>query len=642
MVVRVSTTLTSTAVPTSARPAPRRRTRVLALPEARWALAATVAFLLGLAFDLGGAPAWLYGPLYAVAYATGGWEPALEGLRALREKTLDVDLLMIVAALGAASIGQVRDGALLIVIFATSGALEALATARTADSVRGLLDLAPTTATRLTDDGREETVATADLAVGDLVLVRPGERIGADGQVLDGMSEADQATITGEPLPVAKGPGDEVFAGTLNGTGALRVRVERDPADSVIARIVTLVEEASRTKAPTQLFIEKIEQRYAVGMVAATVAVFAVPLAFGADLTAALLRAMTFMIVASPCAVVLATMPPLLSAIANAGRHGVLVKSAVAMERLGEIDATALDKTGTLTEGAPEVTAVTPRPGSGLDENALLALAAAAEHPSEHPLARAVVTAARARGLRIAPAEDFTAAPGRGVTAVVEGRTITVGRADDADSDATVVLVTRDDAPVGTLTLTDRLRPDAAATTAALTALTGTAPVLLTGDNPRAAARVADATGLTDVRAELLPEDKVAAVRDLHAAGRKVLFVGDGVNDAPALAAAHSGIAMGRAGSDLALETADAVVVRDELVTVPAVVRLSRAARRLVVQNLVIAGTFITGLVLWDLIGHLPLPLGVAGHEGSTVLVGLNGLRLLRESAWRSGTAQDT
>ncbi|QMV10665.1 cadmium-translocating P-type ATPase [Streptomyces lincolnensis] len=638
----MSTTLTSTAVPTSARPAPRRRTRVLALPEARWALAATVAFLLGLAFDLGGTPAWLYGPLYAVAYATGGWEPALEGLRALREKTLDVDLLMIVAALGAASIGQVRDGALLIVIFATSGALEALATARTADSVRGLLDLAPTTATRLTDDGREETVATADLAVGDLVLVRPGERIGADGQVLDGMSEADQATITGEPLPVAKGPGDEVFAGTLNGTGALRVRVERDPADSVIARIVTLVEEASRTKAPTQLFIEKIEQRYAVGMVAATVAVFAIPLAFGADLTAALLRAMTFMIVASPCAVVLATMPPLLSAIANAGRHGVLVKSAVAMERLGEIDATALDKTGTLTEGAPEVTAVTPRPGSGLDENALLALAAAAEHPSEHPLARAVVTAARARGLRIAPAEDFTAAPGRGVTAVVEGRTITVGRADDADSDATVVLVTRDNAPVGTLTLTDRLRPDAAATTAALTALTGTAPVLLTGDNPRAAARVADATGLTDVRAELLPEDKVAAVRDLHAAGRKVLFVGDGVNDAPALAAAHSGIAMGRAGSDLALETADAVVVRDELVTVPAVVRLSRAARRLVVQNLVIAGTFITGLVLWDLIGHLPLPLGVAGHEGSTVLVGLNGLRLLRESAWRSGTAQDT
>ncbi|MBG0851276.1 cadmium-translocating P-type ATPase [Streptomyces spinoverrucosus] len=646
MVARVSATLAPRTAPPAPTPtAPGRRTRVLALPEARWALAALVAFLLGLALDLGGAPAWAFGPLYAVAYVTGGWEPALEGLRALREKTLDVDLLMIVAALGAAAIGQVLDGALLIVIFATSGALEALATARTADSVRGLLDLAPATATRLTADGREETVPTSALTVGDVLLIRPGERIGADGQVLDGTSEADQATITGEPLPVLKRPGDEVFAGTLNGTGALRVRVERDPADSVIARIVTLVEEASRTKAPTQLFIEKVEQRYAVGVVAATLAVFAVPLAFGADLTDALLRAMTFMIVASPCAVVLATMPPLLSAIANAGRHGVLVKSAVAMERLGEIDTAALDKTGTLTEGAPEVTDVRPLPGSGLDEDGLLALAAAAEHPSEHPLARAIVSAARDRGLPIATAADFTALPGQGVTAVVDGHEVRVGRAE-ADAGradgATVVQVVRGGVPVGTLALTDRLRADAPATTAALTALTGTPPVLLTGDNAHTAARVADATGLGDVRADLLPEDKVKAVRELQDGGRRVLFVGDGVNDAPALAAAHSGVAMGRAGADLALETADAVVVRDELATVPAVVRLSRSARRLVVQNLVIAGTFITVLVVWDLAGHLPLPLGVAGHEGSTVLVGLNGLRLLRESAWRSGPVQDS
>jgi heavy metal translocating P-type ATPase len=655
-VVRVSTTLTPVRVP-AARPAPRRRTRVLALPEARWALASTVAFLAALALDLGGLPWWAYGPPYAVAYVTGGWEPALEGLRALRGRSLDVDLLMIVAALGAAAIGQVRDGALLIVIFATSGALEALATARTADSVRGLLDLAPSMATRVTEHG-EEPVPTSELTMGDVLLIRPGERIGADGRVLEGASEADQATITGEPLPVTKGPGDEVFAGTLNGTGVLRVCVERDPADSVIARIVTLVEEASRTKAPTQLFIEKVEQRYALGIVMATLAVFGVPLLFGAGLTDALLRAMTFMIVASPCAVVLATMPPLLSAIANAGRHGVLVKSAVAMERLGEVDAVALDKTGTLTEGTPEVSAVRPMPGSGLTPDALLALAAAAEHPSEHPLGRAVVRAARERGLRVADARDFAAVPGRGVTAVVGGRVIGVGRAGDPvtgsvalgpDADAagvpgtedgdTVVLVTGDGVPLGTLALTDRLRPHAPVTAAALTALTGTAPVLLTGDNARAAARVAEATGLVDVGADLLPEGKVDAVRQLQDAGRKVLFVGDGVNDAPALAAAHSGIAMGRAGSDLALETADAVVVRDELTTVPSVVRLSRAARRLVVQNLVIAGTFITGLVLWDLLGHLPLPLGVAGHEGSTVLVGLNGLRLLRESAWRSGQA---
>lgn len=668
MVCHVSATLTPTPVRRpSATTAPRRRTRVLALPEARWALTSTLAFLLAFPLDLAGASAWLYGPLYVIAYAAGGWEPALEGLRALREKSLDVDLLMIVAALGAAAIGQVLDGALLIVIFATSGALEALATARTADSVRGLLDLAPTTATRLSPDGTaEETVPTDRLAVGDLVLVRPGERIGADGRVVAGESEADQATITGEPLPVPKAPGDEVFAGTLNGTGALRVRVARDPADSVIARIVSLVEEASRTKAPTQLFIEKIEQRYAVGVVVATLAVFGIPLAFGEDLTAALLRAMTFMIVASPCAVVLATMPPLLSAIANAGRHGVLVKSAVAMERLGEIDAAALDKTGTLTEGTPEVVAVRPLPGSGLDEDELLALAAAAEYPSEHPLARAVVAAAGARGLPVAAAEDFVALPGRGVRATVEGCAVAVGRAgehagigdgtaadgaavegtapdgavtdraaaDRAVAEGTTVVVERDGVAVGTLTLADRLRPDASDAVGALAALTGGSPVLLTGDNARAAARVAADTGIDDVRAALLPEGKVEAVRELQNGGAKVLFVGDGVNDAPALAAAHAGVAMGRAGSDLALETADAVVVRDELRAIPAVVRLSRAARRLVVQNLVIAGVCIAVLVVWDLVGHLPLPLGVAGHEGSTVLVGLNGLRLLREGAW--------
>jgi cation-transporting P-type ATPase J len=638
---------------------PRRRTRVLALAEARWASAALVLFLIALPLQLTGPPAWAWGPLYAAAYVTGGWEPAWAGLTALREKTLDVDLLMIVAAIGAASIGQVMDGALLIVIFATSGALEALATARTQDAVRGLLDLAPTTATRLSDDGSEETIPTAELAVGDTILVRPGERIGADGRVLEGASEVDQATITGEPLPVAKESGDEVFAGTLNGTGALGVKVERDASESVIARIVAMVEEASETKAPTQLFIEKVEQRYSLGMVVATLAVFLVPLGFGVDLTSSLLRAMTFMIVASPCAVVLATMPPLLSAIANAGRHGVLVKSAVVMERLGQVDAVALDKTGTLTEGTPRVTDIRPLAGSGLDEEAMLVLAAAAEHPSEHPLARAVVEAARTRCLTIPAARDFPSAPGIGVTATVQSHTIAVGAparllgdADDAESaraavvaaeledgGRTAVLVQRDGRPVGILGIADRLRPDAAATITSLATLTGSAPMMLTGDNPRAAARLADEVGITDVRAGLLPQEKVAAVREQEKAGRKVLVIGDGVNDAPALAAAHTGIAMGRAGSDLALETADAVIVRDELATVPTVISLSRAARRLVVQNLVIAAVFISGLVFWDLAGHLPLPLGVLGHEGSTVIVGLNGLRLLRDTAWNRAAA---
>ncbi|MGW6740131.1 heavy metal translocating P-type ATPase [Streptomyces sp. NPDC055025] len=666
------------AAPAAPRTAPKRRTRVFALAEARWAATALALFLIALPLQLTGAPAWAWGPLYAAAYVTGGWEPARAGLTALREKTLDVDLLMIVAAIGAAAIGQVMDGALLIVIFATSGALEALATARTQDAVRGLLDLAPATATRLGDDGSERTVATEDLVVGDTILVRPGERVGADGRVLDGISEVDQATITGEPLPVAKETGDEVFAGTLNGIGALRVKVERDASDSVIARIVAMVEEASGTKAPTQLFIEKVEQRYSLGMVFTTLAVFLIPLAFGADLTGSLLRAMTFMIVASPCAVVLATMPPLLSAIANAGRHGVLVKSAVVMERLGQVDAVALDKTGTLTEGTPRVTDVRLLDGSGPDgpgphgfgphgsrpaENALLALAAAVEHPSEHPLARAVVDAARTRGLAIADVRDFTSTPGVGVTATVDGHTVAVGAparllddnddtlsaraaevaADLEDGGRTAVVVLRDGVPVGVLGIADRLRPDAATTVAFLAELTSCTPMLITGDNPRAAARLAAEAGITgdDVHAGLLPGDKVEAVRRLEARGRKVLVIGDGVNDAPALAAAHTGIAMGRAGSDLALETADAVVVRDELATVPKVIALSRAARRLVVQNLVIAGVFISGLVIWDLVGHLPLPLGVLGHEGSTVIVGLNGLRLLRDAAWNRA-AQDT
>ncbi|MCF1592053.1 heavy metal translocating P-type ATPase [Streptomyces muensis] len=647
-----------TAAAARAAAAPRRRTRLLALPEVRWAVAATALFLLALPLQLAGAPAWTWGPLYALAYATGGWEPGWEGLKALKDRTLDVDLLMVVAALGAASIGQVMDGALLIVIFATSGALEALATARTADSVRGLLDLAPATATRIASDGTEQTVPVEELTIGDTVLVRPGERVGADGRVLDGASEVDQASITGEPLPAAKEPGDEVFAGTLNGTGALRVRVERDASDSVIARIVRMVEEASETKAPTQLFIEKVEQRYSLGMVAATLAVFGVPLAFGEEFSEALLRAMTFMIVASPCAVVLATMPPLLSAIANAGRHGVLVKSAVVMERLVQVDAVALDKTGTLTEGTPRVVAVRPLPGSGVGEDELLTLAAAAEHASEHPLARAVVDAARERRLDLPTAQDFGSAPGVGVKAVVDGRTVAVGAParllDDPDGEVvalaeeleesgrTAVVVVVDGTPAGLLGIADRLRPDAAATVAALTTLTGTAPTLLTGDNPRAAAHLAAEAGIEDVRAGLLPQDKMAAVKELEAAGRKTMVVGDGVNDAPALAAAHIGVAMGRAGSDLALETADAVIVRDELAAVPTTVALSRRARKLVVQNLVIAGAFITGLVIWDLAGTLPLPLGVAGHEGSTVLVGLNGLRLLRDAAWERAAADGT
>jgi cation-transporting P-type ATPase J len=639
-------------------PAPARRAaRVasfLVLPEVRWAALSLVAFLLALLAGALRAPEPVQWLLFAACYVAGGWEPSVAGLQALREKTLDVDLLMVVAALGAAAIGQAVDGGLLIVIFATSGALEAVATKRTQDSVRSLLTLTPETATRLHPDGREEIVESAGLVPGDLVLVRPGERIGADGQVVDGASDVAQASITGEPLPVPRTAGDQVFAGTVNGTGALRVRVTRAAADSVVARIVAMVERAGATKATRQLFIEKVEQRYSVGVVVATLALFGIPLVLGEDLTTALLRAMTFMIVASPCAIVLATMPPLLSAIANAGRHGVLVKSAVVMERLADSSAVALDKTGTLTTGQPTVVAVRPLPAGPWTEDDLVALAAAAEASSEHPLGRAVVAAAHERGIELLPAGDFRAEVGRGVTATVAGRTVGVtAPADHLEPAAlgamvegeqaqghTAVVVTLDGQPAGVLALTDRIRPEAAAAVAALRAATDAEPLLLTGDNPRAAAGLAASAGIGQVRAGLLPEDKVTAVRELQAAGRRVLLVGDGVNDSPALATADVGVAMGGVGSDLALSSADAVVVRDDLATLPAVVELSRRARRVIVQNLAFAAAVICALVLVDLFGHLPLPLGVAGHEGSTVVVGLNGLRLLSGRAWQAPARQ--
>ena len=622
----------------------------LALPQVRWAVSATGLFVLGGLAQLAGMPGWVWWSLYLACYAAGGWEPALAGIQALREKTLDVDILMIVAALVAATIGQVFDGALLIVIFATSGALEAFATRRTQDSVQALLTLAPERATRLTPAGIEEEVDTGDLAVGDLVLVRPGERIGADGEVLDGLSEVDQASITGEPMPVTKQVGDEVFAGTLNGAGALSMVVNRAARDTVVARIVALVQEASATKAKTQLFIEKVEQRYSMGVVTATLLLFAVPLLFGAGFEPTLLRAMTFMIVASPCAVVLATMPPLLATIANAGRHGVLVKSAVALEELSKVTLVAFDKTGTLTLGTPRVAAL--EPVATLEPDEILRFAAAAERPSEHPVGRAIVAAAHGRAIEVPHATAFTSTPGRGVSASVDGHAVVVGapalmpKATQGpaastvermeDSGHTVVVVVVDGAVAGVIALTDRVRDHSPATVAKLTALTGTHPVLLTGDNRHAAARLGTEVGISRIEAELLPADKARHVRALRDEGHHVLLVGDGVNDAPAMASAHVGVAMGRKGSDLAMETSDIILVRDDLDALPKLIDLSRRAHRVVKANLIVAATVITTLIVWDILGTLPLPLGVAGHEGSTIIVALNGLRLLRNPVWRN------
>ncbi len=646
---------------------PGERARaVLGVPKVRWAALSTVLFAAGAILQSPGAPATPYWLLYLACYATGGWEAGLAAVRTAREKSLNVDQLMIVAALVTAAIGQLFDGALLIVIFATSGALAAVATKRTADSVRALFDLAPEQVTRLDAAGREERTDAAAVAVGDLLLVRPGELIGADAVVIHGASEVDQASITGEPMPVPKRAGAEVFAGTINGTGALVVRVDRPAEESVMARIVAQVAQASATKARAQLVFERIEQRYSVGVVAATTALFAIPTLLGASLLPTLLRAMTFMIVASPCAVLLSTMPPLLAAIANAGRHGVLIKSAIVMEQLALADCVAFDKTGTLTYGTPRLSTVHVLPeagrdadgldADGLDADGLLALAAAAEGPSEHPLATAVVAAAEEAGLTIATADRFVSVPGRGVTATVDGRTVQVGSPALIDQQhpapgraagqgfiqqieaagGTAVVVIVDDVLSGVLGLTDRVRSDAPAAVAALTAATTHPPVLLTGDNARAADLLAGEVGIDDVHAALLPAEKVTHVQALQDAGRHVLLVGDGVNDAPALATAHLGIAMGGRGSDLAVQTADAIIVRDDLGSLAAVLDLARRSCRAANANLVVAATVIVSLSAWDLVGHLPLILGVAGHEGSTVIVGLNGLRLLRNSAWRA------
>jgi heavy metal translocating P-type ATPase len=636
--------------------------RMLSLPEVRSAALALLLFAAAVPADLLGAPWPLVALLYAACYVTGGWEPAWSGLQALRERTLDVDLLMIVAALGAAAIGQHLDGALLVVIFASSGALEAVMTARTRASITGLLDLAPETAHRISD-GREEQVRAADLVVGDEVVVRPGEKIPADGTVRDGATEVDASTLTGEPLPIRRGPGDQIFAGTLNGTGTVRVRVDRDPADTVVAGIAAQVERAAETRSRRQMFVERVEQRYSVVVVVAALALVVVPLLFGAGFRETLLRAMTFMIVASPCAVVLATMPPLLAAVAVAGRRGVLLKDAGVVEALAEVDAVALDKTGTVTRGRPEVRAVEPLDDRSADE--LLALAAAVEEGSEHVLGRAVVAEAHRRGLRLPEVRDFAALPGEGVRAVLgrgpqasstigdhggRGAVVTVGRPGDDEAlqervaaaergGHTAVVVRLDEVPVGLLVLADEVRPGAAAAIAAVHEAVAP-PVLLTGDAEGPARLVGDRIGVGEVRAGLLPADKAGAVEELERGGRRVLAAGDGLNDAPLLATAHVGLAVGEGAGTLSVEAADGVLLRDPLGALAPLAGLARRARRIARVNLAFAAVVIIGLVTWDLVGTLPLALGVAGHELSTVLVCLNGLRLLVRPGWPAGGSE--
>jgi Cd2+/Zn2+-exporting ATPase len=599
--------------------------------------------LAGWGLSRGAAPAWSSASVFLVAYALGGYRQAIEGVTTLvRDRELDVDLLMVVAAIGAAAIGYWFDGALLIFIFALSGTLEGYASARTKRDIEVLMSLHPEEAVVLRG-GAELTVAAASLVVGDVVLVRPGERIAADGRVAEGTSSVNQASITGESLPVDKRAGDEVFAGTINGHGALRVVVSKPAGETVLARIIALVQEAEERRPPAQLFIERFERGYAKVVVLGALLLMAVPpLLLGWTFQAALYRSMIFLVVASPCALAASMMPALLSALSNGARNGVLFKGSAFIETLGRIKAVAFDKTGTLTMGKHEVTCVVAFDEGG--EAALLAMAAAVESFSEHPLGRAVVAEARRRGLVIPIATGHQAVRGKGARAEVLGVRWHIGKPslfgdvprailearEKLEAEGNTVAVVGDDRACGLVALRDTIRPEARGAIAELRRAGVRHIVMLTGDALPTARAIADLAGVDEVFADLLPEDKVRVVEELVQRFGHVAMIGDGTNDAPALAAATVGIAMGTAGTDVALETADVVLTTDDLAKVPYAVALGQRALAIVKQNLVVALGVIVTLVVADLLGRINLPAGVVGHEGSTLLVTLNGLRLLR------------
>ncbi len=580
--------------------------------------------------------------LYLTAYVVGGYRQAIEGVTKLvRERELDVDLLMVVAAIGAAAIGAWSDGALLIFIFALSGTLEGYAHARTKKDIEALLALHPEEAL-VERDGVPVQVAASAVVVGDIVVVRPGERIAADGHVREGSSSVNQASITGESMPVEKRLGDEVFAGTINGNGALRITVSRPSSETVLARIVQLVREAEERRPPAQLLIERFEHGYAKLVVLGAVALAVLPsLLFDWTFHASLYRSMIFLVVASPCALAAAMMPTLLSALSNGARNGVLFKGSAFIETVGRIEAIAFDKTGTLTSGRPRVTDVVGLGGSS--ELDVLAMAAAVEALSDHPLGHAIVAEAKARGASIAQTTDHQEVSGAGANAICAGARWSIGKPEmfgsvtDAMLEArraleaggkTVVFV-GDAHPRGMIALQDTIRPSAKSAIAALRALGVKHIVMLTGDAEITARAIAREAAVDEIHADLLPEGKVRVVEELVKRYKNVAMVGDGVNDAPALAAATVGIAMGAGGTDVALETADVVLTTDDLSRLPFAVSLGRRALSVVKQNLVFALAVIVTLVVADLVGRINLPSGVVGHEGSTLLVTLNGLRLL-------------
>jgi len=612
-------------------------------PEAVAAIACAFLVLLGWqSLNLG----WQGGGLLILtaAYVIGGFDSARDGLTTLLdEKELDVDLLMIVAALGAASLGLWRqeyylivDGAVLILIFAISGALEGYAMQRTERSIKGLMSLTADTA-RLLQNGQERTVPIDRLQVGDRILVKPGELVPTDGIVTEGASILNQASITGESVPVEKTIGDEVFAGTLNGHGALRIKLHQPPESSLIQRVIRLVQQAQTEAPPSQQFIERFERGYAKVIVVAGVLLAVLPpFLLGWTWEDTIYRALIFLVVASPCALMASIMPTLLSGIANGARRGILFKNGAQLEQIGRVRAIAFDKTGTLTTGHLQVVNML----ASQSETRLLQVAAALESLSEHPIGEAIVQTARQQNLTWATATNAQAQAGQGITAELEGQSTVVGKAAFVQAQIqtqvkniaphyleksleqsqqwesegkTVVWVAQEGELLGLIAVADIVRPAAAQAVAELKKLGVEHVVMLTGDNPRTASSIAEQVGVDHVYSELLPEDKVEVIRTLQQQYQTVAMVGDGINDAPALAQATVGIAMGAAGSDVALETADIVLMGDRLERLEHAIRLGRRAQRIVKQNIIFALSFVVVLLVLNFAGNITLPFGVLG-----------------------------
>jgi len=582
-------------------------------------------------------------PLYVLAYIAGGTGSAVAAWKSLRRGRIDVNALMLLAAAGAAYLGEWSEGGILLFLFSLSNALEYYAMGRTRRAIRALLALRPQDAL-VRRQGIEIMVSVGALAVGDLVIVRPAERLAADGRVIHGRSSIDQSPITGESIPVDVAPGAPVFAGTINQRGSLEIEVTKPAEETVLTRIIALVEQAQAAQPPIQRVIDRVGQTYAVLIIVGAAAAYLTFRAFGTASDLAFYRAITLLVVASPCAVVIATPAAMLSAIANAARRGVLFKGGAPVEQLAGVRTVVFDKTGTLTTGRPVVTDVV---AIGAPEDRVLSLAGALEQRSEHALADPVVQMCRERGLDMPLPETFEAVTGRGVRGRVGKHLVRVG-SEEFMSDESVLIpeeaqahlarLRRDgktpilvgtDRVLGILAMADTIRPRALSALAALRALGIGRIVVLTGDHHEVAEVIARQLGIDDVRAGLLPEEKAEVVRQL-AAQQPTAMIGDGVNDAPALATASVGIAMGAAGTDAAMETADVILMGDDLSRLPQAIALSREARRVVVQSLTFASIVIAVLFTVAFIYGIRLAFGVVGHEGSTVIVVLNGLRLLR------------